>query len=144
MFDMPNRLIKIGRAPEVTLGSGPTTVSTNLASVLTRDMTVGGNVTGGDLQVDGLIKGDVRVTRLSVGEEGRIEGAIHAEAAEVRGRVVGSITAKQIRLHATAHIEGDLIHEQLTIEPGAFFDGSSQTTGRHPPPPPASPPMEES
>ena len=68
---------------------------------------------------------DVTVVRLSIGESGQVDGSIHAEQVEVRGRVAGSITAKQVRLYASAHIDGDITHEQLTIEAGAFFQGRS-------------------
>ncbi len=44
---------------------------------------------------------------------------------EVRGKVNGSITAKSVRLLATARVEGDITQEQLAIEPGAWFQGRS-------------------
>jgi hypothetical protein len=60
-------------------------------------MTLEGNITGGgELQVDGAIKGDVRVERVTIGEGGHVDGGVYAEAVEVRGRVNGSITAKQV------------------------------------------------
>jgi cytoskeletal protein CcmA (bactofilin family) len=96
------------------------------ASVIGKDLVLEGGVTGdGELQVDGVIKGDVRVSRLMIGETGRIDGTVSAEQVEARGKVVGSITAKQIRLFATAHIEGDITHEQLAMETGASFQGRS-------------------
>jgi hypothetical protein len=39
--------------------------------------------------------------------------------------VVGSITAKQVRLMGTCYVDGDVTHEQLTMETGAFFQGRS-------------------
>jgi hypothetical protein len=69
--------------------------------------------------------GDVRVGRLTVGETGHVEGSVYAEAVEVRGRVVGAITAKQVRLYGTSYIDGDITHEQLAMETGAFFQGRS-------------------
>ena len=72
-----------------------------------------------------LVRGDVVVARLSIGEDGHVEGAIQAEVVEVRGRVVGSITAKQVKLYASCHVDGDITHEQLTMEAGAFFQGRS-------------------
>jgi cytoskeletal protein CcmA (bactofilin family) len=48
-----------------------------------------------------------------------------AEAVEVRGRVVGAITSKQVRLYGTSYIDGDITHEQLAMETGAFFQGRS-------------------
>lgn len=97
-----------------------------VASVIADDLVLEGGVTGqGELHVDGAIRGDVRVDRLTLGETGHIEGNIYAETVEARGRVVGSITASVVRLFATAHIDGDVTHENLSVEPGAFFQGRS-------------------
>ncbi len=97
-----------------------------VASLLSADLTIEGSVTGeGELQIDGVVKGDVRVGRLTVGETGHIEGSVYAEAVEVRGRVVGAITSKQVRLYGTSYIDGDITHEQLAMETGAFFQGRS-------------------
>lgn len=97
-----------------------------LASLIANDMTLEGNITGGgELQIDGMIKGDVRVERVTVGDGGQVDGAIFAEAVEVRGKVSGSITAKQVRLYGACHVDGDITHEQLAMETGAFFQGRS-------------------
>ena len=99
--------------------------STNL-STLTSGVRYEGNISGGgDLQVDGTLKGDVRLSRVIIGESGSIEGSITADQVEVRGRVSGSITGKAVRLLATARVEGDITQEQLAIEPGAWFQGRS-------------------
>jgi cytoskeletal protein CcmA (bactofilin family) len=96
------------------------------ASVIGNSLTLEGGVTGeGELQVDGVVRGDVRVGKVSVGENGHIEGSVIAEVVECRGRIIGSITAKQIRLFGTAHVDGDITHEQLAMETGAFFQGRS-------------------
>ena len=63
--------------------------------------------------------------RLTLGETGHVEGSIQAESVDIRGRVIGSITAKQVRLHGAAHVDGDITHEQLSVETGAFFQGRS-------------------
>jgi cytoskeletal protein CcmA (bactofilin family) len=89
-------------------------------------MTLEGNISGGgEIQVDGVIKGDVRVERVTVGDGGQVDGGIYAEAVEVRGKVSGSITAKQVRLYGACHVDGDITHEQLAMETGAFFQGRS-------------------
>jgi cytoskeletal protein CcmA (bactofilin family) len=109
----PNSLRKAASSPKV-------------ASLIAADTTIDGGVSGDtELHVDGVIRGDVAVARLSIGESGQIEGAIQAESVEARGRVIGSITAKQVRLYASCHIDGDITHEQLTMEAGAFFQGRS-------------------
>lgn len=97
-----------------------------MASVIAHDITIMGDISGdGELHVDGVIRGDVRVARLSIGETGHIEGTVIAEALENRGRIVGSITAKQVRLMGSCFVDGDITHEQLTMESGAFFQGRS-------------------
>jgi cytoskeletal protein CcmA (bactofilin family) len=97
-----------------------------LASLIANDMTLEGNISGGgEIQVDGTIKGDVRVERVTVGDAGCVDGGIYAEAVEVRGKVSGSITAKQVRLYGACHVDGDITHEQLAMETGAFFQGRS-------------------
>ncbi len=97
-----------------------------VASLIAADTTIDGGVSGdSELHVDGVIRGDVAVARLSIGETGHIEGAVQAESVEARGRVVGSITAKSVKLYASCHVDGDITHEQLTMEAGAFFQGRS-------------------
>ena len=99
---------------------------TKAASLISEGITVVGGVVGeGELQIDGVVRGDVRVARLTVGNTGHIEGSVYAEATEIHGRVTGSVTAKQVRLYATAYVDGDITHEQLAMETGAFFQGRS-------------------
>src|SRR3954465_6373174 len=85
-------------------------------SLISSDMKIEGSVScEGELQIDGNVKGDVRVARLTIGEHGEIEGSIVAESVECRGKGTGSVTAKQVRLHAQSHVDGDITHEQLAM-----------------------------
>jgi cytoskeletal protein CcmA (bactofilin family) len=96
------------------------------ASLIAENVTINGDLASdGDVQLDGALIGDLRVGRLTIGESGRVEGAIEAESVEIRGRVSGSVTAKSVRLHATARVEGDITHAQLAIDLGASFQGRS-------------------
>lgn len=105
------------------------------AATLSSDLRIEGNVSGaGDLQVDGSIKGDIRVGRLIVGDTGVVEGSITGEYVEVRGRVVGAVTGKQVKLVSTAYVDGDITAEQLSIDIGAFFQGRCIQSRRETPP----------
>lgn len=109
----------------------PTAAPARGLSTLASDLRFEGNVSGsGDLVVDGQIKGDVCVTRLTVGESGSIEGKVAADHVEVHGRVIGAIIGKQIRLIATAYVDGDITSEQLAIDIGAYFQGRVLQTRR--------------
>jgi cytoskeletal protein CcmA (bactofilin family) len=95
-------------------------------SLIAENVTLQGDVaTDGDVHLDGALKGDMRVRELTIGEGGAVEGAIEAESVEIRGKVVGTVTAKSVRLFSTARVEGDITHAQLAIEPGAHFAGRS-------------------
>ena len=96
------------------------------ASLISQDLTLEGGIVGeGELHVDGVIRGDVRVGRLTLGDTGHIEGSVQAESIDIRGRIIGTVTAKQVRLFGTAYVDGDITHEQLSVETGAFFQGRS-------------------
>ncbi len=127
MFTKPERARNM--RPSVTSGFRTEASGKAMASVpslISADVTIRGDLAGtGELHVDGEIIGDIAVDRLIIGETGSVEGAISAQTAEVRGRVHGSITARQVRLHATARLEGDIAHEQLTMDAGAQFLGRS-------------------
>lgn len=95
-----------------------------VASLITDDMTIEGNLSGdGELQIDGFVRGDVKIARLTIGEHGRVEGTVTSEILECRGKIVGSIVAQDVHLYASAHVDGDITHDELTIEGGAFFQG---------------------
>lgn len=103
---------------------GPSPVSSRGLSTLSSDLQFDGNISGGgDLQIDGAIKGEVRVGRLIVGETGAVEGGVSADYVEVRGRIVGNVSGKQVKLVATAYVDGDITAEQLSIDIGAYFQG---------------------
>lgn len=109
-----------------------------VASLIADGMAIRGDLAAhGDLHLDGAVEGDVTVERLTLGESGQVTGAIRAESVEVRGRVTGSIEARQVRLCATAWVDGDIRHAELSIEPGARFEGRSMVL----PPEPAAEPV---
>ena len=94
------------------------------ASVIAPDLLIKGGIEGrGEIQLQGKAWGDVKVERLMVGEAATLEGSVEAVVVEVRGRVTGSISARQVKLHPSAKVEGDITYEQLSIDNGAFFEG---------------------
>jgi cytoskeletal protein CcmA (bactofilin family) len=97
------------------------------ASVLSSDLKITGNVkTSGDIQVEGVVDGDIRAHMLTVGESATIKGEIVADDIVINGRVVGRVRGLKVRLTSTARVEGDIIHKTIAIESGAHFEGSVQ------------------
>ena len=96
-------------------------------SVIGPDLIITGNLTSkGEMQIDGEVQGDIRATNLIIGERARITGTIVADEAVIRGHVMGSIRCKRVMLQSTSHVEGDVYHQSLAIEQGAYFEGKSR------------------
>ena len=105
----------------------PTTTSKSVPSIIGEDLMIVGNVTSnGEIQVDGEIQGDVHCGSLLLGETSKITGSVIAEDIVVRGRVTGSVRGLRVTLQAQSHVEGDIYHQSLAIEQGAYFEGKSR------------------
>jgi cytoskeletal protein CcmA (bactofilin family) len=76
-----------------------------------------------DIQIEGEVEGDVRAISVSVGPNAKIKGTVRGDQVQVSGAVDGKIEAKKVVLTRTARMTGDVIHQDITIESGAFIDG---------------------
>ncbi|MGB5871910.1 MAG: polymer-forming cytoskeletal protein [Albidovulum sp.] len=124
-----NKAADTAAAPKPSYDYAPTSApkAKPPASVLSSDLTVVGNVkTTGDIQIEGMVEGDIRAHLLTVGESATIKGEIVADDIVVNGRVVGRVRGLKVRLTSTARVEGDIIHKTIAIESGAHFEGSVQ------------------
>jgi cytoskeletal protein CcmA (bactofilin family) len=96
-------------------------------SIIGEDLSITGNVTSkGEIQVDGEIQGDIHCGSLLLGDKSQVIGSVIAEDIVVRGRVVGSVRGLRVTLQAQSHVEGDIFHQSLAIEQGAYFEGKSR------------------
>jgi cytoskeletal protein CcmA (bactofilin family) len=127
MFSKPNKPANSSTRAELADMSPRKAIA---MSLIAENVSVDGDIASdGDIQLDGAVHGDLKVAHLSIGETGQVEGAITADAVEIRGRVAGLITARTVRLFATAKVDGDITHGQLSIEAGAHFAGRSVKLG---------------
>ncbi len=108
----------------------PAAKATAGMSVIGTDLTILGDritiVSQNKLQVDGQVRGDVHGKEVVISKGGSVTGKVWAERIEVRGAVHGSILAVNITLHDSARVEGDIMHQKLSISEGAEFDGRVQ------------------
>lgn len=102
--------------PSPSKGASPTIISP--------DLHITGNLaTDGDMQIDGILEGDVKSGFLGVGPSAVVTGEINATDVIIRGKVTGRIKARSVTLASTARVIGDIWHEILTVEAGAFLEG---------------------
>jgi cytoskeletal protein CcmA (bactofilin family) len=93
--------------------------------MLGADLLIKGGIEGrGDIQLHGRAWGDVKVERLLVAETAELEGSVEAVVVEVRGRVLGPINARYVKLSRGCQVQGDVTYESLAIEEGAQFEGA--------------------
>jgi cytoskeletal protein CcmA (bactofilin family) len=76
-----------------------------------------------NIQIDGEIEGDVRGLAVKVGSGSTINGTVYGDEVELAGTVRGSIAARKVVLTRTAHMSGDVIHQNIQVDSGAFVDG---------------------
>jgi cytoskeletal protein CcmA (bactofilin family) len=114
--------------PATYAAKSPTpSASKMVPSIIGEDLTIQGNVTSkGEIQVDGEIQGDIHCGSLLLGDKSQVMGNVIAEDIVVRGRVVGSVRGLRVTLQAQSHVEGDIFHQSLAIEQGAYFEGKSR------------------
>lgn len=93
-------------------------------SIVSADLRVVGDLSSkGEIHVDGNIEGDIRCQVLVIGQSGTVTGQIISDSVRVHGTLTGQIRARSVFLAATARVVGDVSHESLAIEPGAFLEG---------------------
>lgn len=80
----------------------------------------------GPVVIEGTVLGDVNCLSLVVAERGVIEGTIKSEVVTVMGEVTGEIFANHLTLKAACSVNADIVHKQLLLENGSFFEGKSR------------------
>lgn len=103
-------------------------------SIISRNMHMLGNIVHDDgiVDFDGTLDGNIRCKILTVRPNGVIQGEVTVETLHAYGKIIGTIKAKNVYLYNGCHIEGIVMHEQLSIEDGAFIDGKCKRTDKLP------------
>jgi cytoskeletal protein CcmA (bactofilin family) len=107
-----------------TMKKSETTASVNMigaGTIITGDI-----ISKGDIRIDGILRGSVNTEgKVVLGHEGMIEGDVICKDADISGTIKAKITVSQLlSLKTTAKLNGDIITNKLSIEPGAAFSGS--------------------
>lgn len=79
-------------------------------------------------RIDGKFKGKIlEGNTLIIGESAQVNADIEVRNVSINGRVKGSIIAKgSTEIFARGRVTGQIITGKLTIEEGAFFQGTCQ------------------
>ncbi len=135
MRSMGWRRLVIG-APEAGAATSPTPAApvdaTALADGVVRiergvEMT-GRLVVERPLRIEGEFRGEIEsANAVVVSEGGTVEAPIRARIVEIRGAVVGDVVAsREVVIHASGRLHGDVEAPSLVVLRGAFFNGRTR------------------
>ena len=80
--------------------------------------------TSGNIDIAGLINGNIYVSEVTVTETGSVRGTVEASKVEINGHIQGKIIADTIIIGRSAVIKGDVYFKNtLKTEEGADIDG---------------------
>ena len=100
------------------------TSSSPSVSVISKALKITGQLESTeDIHIEGEVEGDVRGVSVKVGQSARINGTVYGEEVELSGTVNGKIEARKVVLTSTAHLSGDIVHQDIRIDSGAYVDG---------------------
>lgn len=92
---------------------------------------IGTKITGellsdGDIRIDGELLGNIESKgRLVIGASGKVEGEIRCKSCEIAGTHKGKLFISELlSLKASSTVSGDIVTGKLSIEPGAYFNGT--------------------
>ena len=116
---------EFNRAPQpVQPVSHLTPVQNASTSVISKALKITGQLESTEnIQIDGEIEGDVRGVHVKVGQNAKVKGSVYGDEVELSGTVDGKIEAKKVVLTSSAHMSGDVIHQDITIHSGAYIAG---------------------
>lgn len=85
-----------------------------------------------DIRVDGTLRGTLICKgKVIIGPKGQIDGEIKAQNAVIEGQFKGNILIEDL-LHVkeTAHVEGEINTDKLSVNPGAKFNVVSKMSSQ--------------
>jgi cytoskeletal protein CcmA (bactofilin family) len=100
----------------------------NSATLISAGTVLNGDIASeNDLRIDGTIHGNINSqAKVVIGPSGFVEGNIESVQADVSGKLVGNIVAKEsVQLRTNCLVHGDISAASLQIDAGAVFNGHS-------------------
>jgi len=93
-------------------------------TIISEQTKVNGDIISqGTIHVDGKVEGDITCEELIIGLKGAVMGNINAQSLQLYGLLQGKAVVDKLFVAQTAKLIGDVAHNSIAIEPGAYIDG---------------------
>ena len=93
-------------------------------SILSDGTKFNGDITsGGTIQIDGKVEGDINCDELIIGVKGNVVGTVTANNLFLYGVLQGTANVNELFIAKSAKLIGDAAHTTIAVEPGAYIEG---------------------
>jgi cytoskeletal protein CcmA (bactofilin family) len=116
-----------GAVPALGLLRRPETRNTtniNTPSIISAGFElVGDLVSTGVVQVEGTVRGNLRLSAVTIGNTGEVVGTIECKTLHIKGRFLGQARCEEMTLSADAYVDGAVSYTQMSAQRGARIKG---------------------
>ena len=96
-----------------------------IPSIISEGSEFKGNVkTSAEIQIDGVLNGNVKAKQIVVGINGNGRGNLTASFSRILGKVEGEIRAEVLEIVKTATVKGNVFKKTISIESGSKITGN--------------------
>ena len=96
-----------------------------IPSIISEGSEFKGNIkTSGEIQIDGVINGNVRAKQIVVGVNGNVRGNVTANFLRICGKIEGEIRAETLEIVSSATVKGNVFKKTISIESGSKVTGN--------------------
>jgi cytoskeletal protein CcmA (bactofilin family) len=84
---------------------------------------VGDLVSTGVVQVEGTVRGNLKLSAVTVGSTGQVVGTIDCRTLHIKGRFSGQARCEELTLSSDAVVDGSVCYSQMSAQRGARIMG---------------------
>ena len=96
-----------------------------IPSIISEGSEFKGNIkTSGEIQIDGVLNGNVRAKQVVVGINGNVRGNVTANFLRICGKIEGEIRAETLEIVSSASVKGNVFKKTISIESGSKVTGN--------------------
>ena len=96
-----------------------------IPSIISEGSEFKGNIkTSGEIQIDGVLNGNVRAKQIVVGVNGNVRGNVTANFLRICGKIEGEIRAETLEIVSSASVKGNIYKKTISIESGSKVIGN--------------------
>ncbi len=95
-------------------------------SVFADDLHIKGNVTSkGDVQLNGVVNGEISARTLWLEKDSSIKGSATAEKVVIGGNIDSNVYGNSVKLKSSANVQSEVMSNSLSVDEDACFNGTS-------------------